>query len=77
MIKSKSQPHTREVLPDQVGGGAEVPDNSLCESFPLQEEFNFPIENALIQNLLNNKLLWFLLCILSILLILFFTHGVI
>ena len=35
--------------------------HSLCESFPLQEELNLPIDNALVHHLLHNKLFRLLL----------------
>ncbi len=59
MNKSTAQPPYQGSTSSSAG----VPGNSLCKSFPLQEEFYFPIDNTLVEYFFHHKFLWFLLCL--------------
>lgn len=60
-----------------TSGSAGVPDNSLCESLPLEEELYFALDDSLIEHFLHHELLGLLRGLLRVLLApLFFPHGV-
>lgn len=60
-----------------TSGSAGVPDNSLCESLPLEEELHFAVDDALVEHLLHHELLGLLRGLLRVLLApLLLPHGI-
>lgn len=60
-----------------TSGSAGVPDNSLCEALPLEEELYFAVDDALVEHFLHHELLGLFRGILRVLLPpLLLPHGV-